>query len=140
MSIEQDKKLVSRIPLEVLNQRKPALMDELVTPDAVEHAGPPGWPPTVESTKKFFGMLLAAFPDLKYTVEDTIAEGDLIAQRNTVHGTMKGEFLGMPPSGKSATWSEMHIVRMKDGKVAEHWAVIDQVSMLTQLGFMPSPK
>ncbi len=137
MSIEQDKKLASRFPLEVVNQRKLNLLDEITAPNAVEHAVPPGMPPTVEGTKMFFGMMFAAFPDLKYTVEDTIGEDDRIAQRVTAHGTMKGDFLGMPATGKSATWSEMHIVRVKDGRVVEHWGIVDQVGMMTQLGLMP---
>ena len=140
MSIEQDKKLASRFPLEVVNQRKLNLLDEITAPNAVEHAVPPGMPPTVEGTKMFFGMMFAAFPDLKYTVEGTVGEGDRIAQRVTAHGTMKGDFLGMPATGKSATWSEMHIVRVKDGKVVEHWGIVDQVGMMTQLGLMPGPK
>ena len=113
-------------------------MDEITAPNAVEHAVPPRMPPTVEGTKIFFGMMSAAFPDLKYTVEDTVGEGDRIAQRVTARGTMKGDFLGMPATGKSATWSEMHIIRLKDGKVVEHWGIVDQVSMMTQLGLMPS--
>ena len=140
MSIEQDKKLASRFPLEVVNQRKLNLLDEFTAPNAVEHAVPPGLPPTIEGTKMFFGMMFAAFPDLQYTVEDTIGEGDRIAQRVTAHATMKGDFLSMPATGKSATWSEMHILRLKDGKVVEHWGVVDQVSMMTQLGLMPGPK
>jgi predicted ester cyclase len=53
---------------------------------------------------------------------------------------MKGEFAGMPPSGKTATWEAIHIVRVKDGKVVEHWSVEDQFSMLQQLGFVPTPE
>ena len=140
MSIEQDKKLADRFPLEVVNQRKLNVLDEISAPNAVEHAVPPGMPPTVEGTKIFFGMMFAAFPDLQYTVEDTIGEGDRVAQRVTAHGTMKGDFLGMPATGKSATWSEMHILRLKDGKVVEHWGLVDQASMMTQLGLMPGPK
>jgi predicted ester cyclase len=52
-------------------------------------------------------------------------------------GTMTGDFMGMPASGKSATWEETHMARFADGKLAEHWAVIDQLGMLTQLGFIP---
>jgi predicted ester cyclase len=52
-------------------------------------------------------------------------------------GTMMGDFMGMPASGKSASWDESHIGRYANGKLVEHWAVIDQLSMLTQLGFIP---
>ena len=140
MSIEQDKKLADRFPLEVVNQRKLNVLDEITAPNAVEHAVPPGMPPTVEGTKIFFGMMFAAFPDLKYTVEDTIGECDRVAQRVTAHGTMKGDFLGMPATGKSATWSEIHIIRLKDGKVVEHWGLVDQASMMTQTGFDARPE
>ena len=80
-----------------------------------------------------------AFPDLHYTVHDVIAEGDRVVQRATGRGTMKGEFQGMPPSGKSATWQEIHITRFEGGKAVEHWGVIDQMAMLAQLGFVEAP-
>jgi Predicted ester cyclase len=89
--------------------------------------------------KTFFAMLRGAFPDLHATVDDVIAEGDKVVQRTTAHGTMKGEFAGMPPSGKSATWQQIHILRFADGKEVEHWAVTDQLSMLQQLGFVEAP-
>ena len=86
-----------------------------------------------------FTAFLAAFPDLKYTIEVTIAEGDYVAQHVTGTATMKGAFQGMPPSAKRATWTEMHIVRFANGKVVEHWANVDQIGMLTQLGFIQPP-
>jgi predicted ester cyclase len=137
MSIEQNKQMASRIPLE-LNKGNIAVFDQVTDPKAVDHALPPGMPPTVESTKQFFTAFRAAFPDLNYKIEETIAEGDYVAQRTTGSGTMKGTFQGMPPSGKHATWSEMHIVRFANGKVVEHWANIDQMGMMTQLGFGPT--
>lgn len=100
---------------------------------------PPGIPSTIENTKKFMSALIAAFPDLTYKIEDTIGEGDLVAQRVTASGTMKGEFNGMKPSGKRATWSEMHILRFANGKIVEHWANVDQMGMLAQLGFAQAP-
>ncbi len=79
----------------------------------------------------------AAFPDLTSTIEFTVAEGDEVMQHITSHGTMKGDFLGMKATGKRATWTESHIVRFANGKVVEHWANVDQVGMLQQLGLMP---
>ncbi len=138
MSTEQNKKVAERLPVEI-GKGNLAVFDEVVGPNAVDHAVPPGLPPTLEGAKQFFAAFRAAFPDLKYTIEDVIAEGDYVVQRVTGTGTMKGAFQGMPPSGKSATWSEMHIVRFADGKVVEHWANIDQMGMLTQLGFIQPP-
>jgi steroid delta-isomerase-like uncharacterized protein len=136
MSVEQNKTIADRLPTEI-SKGNFAIFDEVIDPKAVDHALPPGMPQTVEGTKMFFTAFRAAFPDLKYKIEDTIAEGDYVVQRTTGTGTMKGAFQGMPASGKSATWSEIHIVRFANGKVVEHWANVDQMGMLTQLGFGP---
>ena len=83
------------------------------------------------------GIFRTAFPDFHYTVEDEIAEGDKVVVRLTARGTQNGSFLGMPPSGKQATWSEIHIARMSSGKVVEHWVESDTLGMLQQLGVIP---
>ena len=128
----------NRIPAE-FSKGNVGILDQVADPKGVDHALPPGMPNTIESTKKFMSALLAAFPDLTFKVEDTVAEGDLVTQRVTASGTMKGEFNGMKPSGKKATWSELHTLRFANGKIVEHWANVDQMGMLTQLGFMPEP-
>ena len=92
-----------------------------------------------EVIKAYITMFRAAFPDLHYTLEDSIAEGDRVVQRTMARGTMKGDFTGMPASGKTATWSEIHITRYDNGKAVEHWAVVDQLGMLAQLGFAQAP-
>jgi steroid delta-isomerase-like uncharacterized protein len=136
MSVEQNKKIAERLPMEI-NKGNFAVFDEVIDPKGVDHAVPPGLPQTAAGTKQFFMGFRAAFPDLKYKIEDTIAEGDYVVQRVTGTATMKGDFQGMPASGKSATWSEIHIVRFANGKVMEHWANVDQMGMLAQLGFGP---
>ena len=136
MTTEQNKVLAERIPLE-LSKGNLGVLDEVVDPKAVDHAVPPGMPPTLESTKQILGMFRAAFPDLTYTIEFSVAEGDRVMQRVTARGTMKGDFMGMKATAKSATWTESHIVRIDNGKVVEHWANLDQVGMLQQLGLMP---
>jgi predicted ester cyclase len=140
MSAEENKAIARRIPLEVLNNKQLALLEELVDPAGVDHAAPPGMPETFETTKQFLGMLLSAFPDLRYTLEDEIAEGDKVVQRALVSGTMKGDFIGIPATGKHANWTEIHIVRFAGGKIVEHWAAIDQLGMLQQLGVIPMPQ
>ncbi len=137
MTPEENKQILKGFVEDLINGKKFDEFRKYVTPDAVEHAAPPGLPQNVEGTIQFFKMFGAAFPDFKYTIQDAIAEGDMVVQRVTCSGTMKGEMMGMKPSGKSATWSEIHTVRMKDGKIAEHWANVDQMGMLTQLGFGP---
>ena len=128
-----------RFPLEVFNEGKVELLDELVAEDYVEHAAPPGVPPTVEGLRQFVPALRAAFPDFRYEILLQVGEGDTQVGYIRASGTMQGDFAGMPASGKSATWDEVHIGRFADGKLAEHWAVIDQLGMFTQLGFIPPP-
>ena len=139
MSTEENKRLAERFPIEI-NKGNLAVFDQVVAPNAVEHAVPPGMPPTMESTKKFIGALHVAFPDLQYKIEDEIADGDYVVQRLTGTGTMKGAFQGMSPTNKTATWTELHTVRFANGKVVEHWANVDQMGMMMQLGVLPTPK
>jgi steroid delta-isomerase-like uncharacterized protein len=138
MAIDMKTQL-ERIPLEVFNQGNFGLIDELIAPDFVEHSAQPGVPPTREGFKQFAMAYRSAFPDLRYTVEDTIDAGDKIVQRLTASGTMKGDFLGIPASGTRATWTEIHIGRVADGRLVEHWGLVDQLGMLVQLGVVPAP-
>jgi len=138
---EQNKALAARIPLEAFNQGKLEVIDELISDDSIDHGTlPPGIPPGKEGLKALVKTLRSAFPDLNITIDLQVAEGDLVVAHATTTGTMKGEFLGMPPSGKTATWEAIHITRVKDGKIVEHWAVQDNMAMLQQLGFMPTPE
>ena len=140
MTMEANKANARRFVDEVINRGNVAVIDELAAPNYVDHTSPPGVPPTAEGQKVFVTMFRGAFPDLHYTIDDTITEGDRLVQRTTAHGTMKGDFMGMPASGKEATWSEIHIVRFDaDGKAVEHWGVVDQLGMLAQLGFAQAP-
>ena len=126
--------MIERIPLEIINNNKFELIDELYAPDYVEHTPQPGVPPTREGFKQTAKALKNAFPDLRYTIEDVVDGGDRIVHCLTASGTMTGEFAGMPATGKHATWTEIHMGRVVNGRLTEHWGLIDQVSMLVQLG------
>jgi predicted ester cyclase len=140
MSTEENKRAMRRIPEELYNQGRLEVADEVVRADYIEHFPlPPGFPSGAAGLKAFVSALRAAFPDFRYTVEDEIVEGDRYVVRVTARGTMRGDFLGMPPTGKQATWTEIHIARVIDGKLAEHWPCIDQLGMLQQLGVVPMP-
>jgi steroid delta-isomerase-like uncharacterized protein len=139
MGTQENKALASRFLEEVINRGNFSVVDELTGPNFVDHQAPPGVPSTPAGFKAFMTSFRAAFPDLHYTIDDSIAEGDRVVQRTTARGTMKGDFMGMPASGKSATWSEIHIIRFENGKSVEHWAVVDQLGMLAQLGFAQTP-
>ena len=132
-------KMIERIPLEVLNNNKFELIDELYATNYVEHTPQPGVAPTREGFKQTAIALKKAFPDLRYTIEDVIDSGDKIVHRLTARGTMTAEFAGMPATNKAATWTEIHIGKVVNGRVTDHWGLVDQVSMLVQLGVIQSP-
>jgi predicted ester cyclase len=133
------KTTIERIPLEILNQGRYDLIDEIYAPDFVEHYEQPGFPPTREGFKQFAMAYRAAFPDLHYTVDDAIEAGDKIVHRLSASGTMKGDFADMPATGKHATWTEIHIGRVANGQVVEHWGLVDQLGLFVQLGIVPKP-
>jgi predicted ester cyclase len=85
-------------------------------------------------------MLRTAFPDLHFTIEELIAEGDVVAGRLTMSGTHEGPLMGMPPTGRSVQQAHMHFVRFRDGKAVEHWGVRDDLGMMQQMGIMSEPR
>ncbi|MEU6672252.1 ester cyclase [Streptomyces sp. NPDC046727] len=110
------------------------LIDEIVAPDVLFHAPVPMGMTGVQALKQVWEVLLRAFPDLHVAIEDTIAEGDKVVFRNTVTGTHRGEYRGLPPTGKAVTYSEIFIMRFADDRIVEIWGVVDVLSQLRQLG------
>jgi steroid delta-isomerase-like uncharacterized protein len=107
--------------------------------DFVEHEELPGLPPTKEGVVQYFRMMLAAFPDMRMDVEDVIASGDKAVARLRVTGTNKGDFMGTPATGKSASVKLIDITRFgDDGLAREHWGVVDNLSLMQQLGVIPA--
>ena len=138
MSVDENKALTQRFFDEVLSQGNLEVIDELLAEDFVEHQAFPGMPTTgPEAAKATMGVFLAAFPDLSATIEDIVAEGDLVVTRATMRGTHTGEFMGMPATGKSFEIQGIDIVRIRDGKGIEHWGLTDDMAMMQQLGLMP---
>lgn len=125
---------------QVFNRGNMSMADEFLAPDFVEHEElPPGIPPGREAPKALFTMLRNAFPDFKATIDDIVAEGDRVVIRQTWSGTQKGEFMGIPPTGKSVSFKVIDILRMAGGKCVEHWGVMDNMVMMQQLGAIPTP-
>jgi steroid delta-isomerase-like uncharacterized protein len=140
MATEQNKALFRRMVEEIFNRGNMSLADEFIAPDFVEHEElPPGIPPGREGVKQLTAMLRSAFPDFKATIDDMIAEGDKVVVRMTWRGTHKGEFMGIPPTGKSVSFGVIDIVRFAGDKFAEHWGLMDSMSMMQQLGAVPAP-
>jgi steroid delta-isomerase-like uncharacterized protein len=110
------------------------VIDELVEPDALIRTPLPLGVTGADALKHIWTVLLQAFPDLHLAVEDMIAEGDKVVVRNTVTGTHQGEYMGVPPTGKSVTYNEIFIFRFVNGRISETWGVIDVLSQMKQLG------
>ena len=140
MSAEQNKALARQLVEEVLNRGNMSRADEIIAPNFVEHEElPPEIPPGREAPKLMFTMLRRAFPDFKATSKQLIAEGDKVVLYMTWTGTQKGEFMGVPPTGKSIAIDVIDIIRIAEGQFVEHWGVMDQMAMMQQLGVMPAP-
>ncbi len=102
-----------------------------------EHEIEPGQTPGLAGLKKQMGDFRAAFPDLKFTVNDIVAEGDKVWAHITMSGTNTGSFMGMPATGKSTSFQGVDIVRITNGKAVEHWGYYDNMKMMSDLGMMP---
>jgi predicted ester cyclase len=137
VSAEENKALFRRTYEELLNRGNLDVADELVVPEFINHEAPPGRDRGPESMRGLAVMLRTAFPDLRFEIEELVAEGDVVAGRLTMSGTHEGPLMGMPPTGRSVRQDHMHFVRFQDGKVIEHWGVRDELGMMQQLGVLP---
>jgi steroid delta-isomerase-like uncharacterized protein len=138
VSSEQNKVNMSRLMVDLFAKGDISVADELVMPDFIEHSAAPGLPAGIAGLKAIAQIIRAGFPDFEVLVDDAVAEGDRVALRLTERGTHKGVMFGVPPSGRYASWSAMHLIRVKDGKMAEHWDVVDLLSMMQQIGGIPA--
>ncbi len=111
MSTEDNKALVRRLYEEVFNRGNLPTVDELLATDYIDHTALPGTSPGPEGLKQFISMFRAAFPDLHFTIEDMIAEGDTVVVRQTYRGTHKGDLMNIPPTGKQVTITSIDIGR-----------------------------
>ncbi|HKZ86060.1 MAG TPA: ester cyclase [Anaerolineae bacterium] len=116
-----------------------AALDEVIAGNMVDHNPAPGQGPGLEGAKQVFTQFFAAFPDLQFTVEDMIAEGDKVASRITARGTHKGDFQGIPATGKQVMQTGIDILRIAGGKIVERWGEFDNLGLLQQLGVVPPP-
>jgi steroid delta-isomerase-like uncharacterized protein len=138
MSIENNK-LAARHFGEVWGQGDPAIVDTLAHPELVVFYPALGQPINGrDAFKNVLALFHHAFPDLSVTVEDEVAEGDKVALRWTLHGTHRAEIMGVPPSGKTASWTGITIYRLVEGQVIEERGEGDTLCLLRQLGAIPS--
>lgn len=137
--IEENKELARRIYEEVLNERNLDVLDELVRPDYIEHDPLPGQREGLDGIRDRYTMLIEGL-DPHFTVEDVIAEGAKVVVRWTNSGTNVGDFLGAPATNRPFSTPGIDIYRVEDGKLAEHWHVVDVYGQMVQLGLLPAPQ
>lgn len=137
MTEERNKALNRRFVEEVINQGNLDAIEELIDPGVVDHAAPEGFPAGREGARQFAAMMRSAFSDLHITIEEMIAEGDKVAVRSTWSGTHKGEFMGIPATGRRVTVGQIDITRVADGRMVEHWGQFDALGLMQQLGVVP---
>jgi predicted ester cyclase len=138
MSVSENKAIVGRFIEEVQSKHNLDLADELISPNMVDHyldtQGVPHTNDAIYEFKKFYTALLSAFPDLTAVINQQVGEGDLVATYKTLHGTHKGEFRGVQPTGKRIALELIDFFRIAEGRISEHWAVIDLGGLMGQLG------
>ena len=140
MSTEENKALIRRLFEEGLNQNKSSVFDELLAPDFVIYDAPFEVQPGPAGFRQAIAMFQKAFPDLHVTFEAEYADGDYVFHRGYVSGTQKGEFQGLPPTGKQFKIRVLDIWRVANGKAVENWVQMDMLGMMQQLGILPTPE
>jgi predicted ester cyclase len=139
VTTDVNKRLIQRLIDEVVNAGRVEAVGELVSADYYDHQPLPGTSPDVNGLKQRFAVRAHAFPDFRATILDLVSEGDKVALIMSGTGTHMGELMGAPPTGKHFTILEMHLFRVRDGKLVEHWGLTDFFSMLEQLGLIAAP-
>ena len=136
---DANKATVERFVEELFVKGNLDVVDELVADDFVDHMPMPGTSSGKEGLRQLATMFLAAFPDTSIGDVDLIAEGDKVVMRQVTTGTHQGEIMGVAATGRKITVNEIHIVRLTDGKIVEHWGVEDNLGMMQQLGVVKGP-
>jgi steroid delta-isomerase-like uncharacterized protein len=139
MAENDNKRLIRRYYEEVFNQGRMEVLDAIARPDHVEHDPLPGQVQGLEGLKQRVSIIKTGF-NPQFTLEHVIAEGDKVAVMWSNRGTHLVEWFGVPPTGKTVVARGIDIHLIRDGRMAEHWDVVDMLSILMQIGALPAPK
>lgn len=135
----EPKTVVRRFVDEYQTKADPRAFAELLHPDVVDHSRPPGIAPGAEGVRQQFDGFRAAFDGFRAEILDQIAEGDKVVTRKVFRGTHSGSFQGIEPTGAAVEIHVIDIVRVRDGRIVEHWNCVDRLGLLAQLGGLPVP-
>ncbi|MFD0152851.1 ester cyclase [Streptomyces sp. NPDC055721] len=115
-----------------------ALFDELFADDFLDHTPQPGRTPDKAGARELYQVLREAFPDFRADIHWQAADGNLVTTYKTYHGTHRGEFFGIAPTGRTIRFDTVDAMRVRDGKITEHWGVANLFSLMQQLGALPN--
>jgi predicted ester cyclase len=132
----EPKELLRNLLEKGMSENDGSVIDELISPRYVNHDAPV---PIrgVDGFKQLVGMFKAGFPDLRVTIEDAYSDGDRVGSRGTITGTHKGEFMGVPPTGRAIAVEYMDLWRIEDGRFVETWVRMDTMGLMGQIGALP---
>lgn len=131
---ERNKEIYSRFIQQVFNEGNFDGLGELLAPDYMIEDAPPGTASGAEGVKQIVAMFRGAFPDLRITLDELVAEGDSVAARSTARGTHRGAFMGIEPTGRSITMPTLTLVHIRDGRLVASWVKNDIAALMRQLG------
>lgn len=134
MTPDENKAIITRMNKEYIEEGNVDIVYELFDNDFVNQTAPPGLPPGQQGIIVFFDHILKpAFHNLKVVIHDQIAEGDQVTTRKSYHATHDGEFFGVPASNKSVIMDIIDIMKLKNGKITDHWGMVDMPGLMAQI-------
>lgn len=139
MSTAHNREIVRRLFEEDISGGNEQVAIEIIHPDFFDHTNPPGMQHGLDGHLAIVRLFRDAFPDQWWQIEDLFGENDRIVARTTMTGTHLGDFFGIAATGASVTVPGVHILRLSDGRVAEHWGSNDDLGLMRQLGVIPDP-
>ncbi len=139
-TVDENKDLIRRYYEETEKTKDAGLVDEYCTEDYVNHTAPPGFGSDRQAAKRLYAMYFNALPDFRTTIEDVLGEDDRVALRWTIHGTHRGEMMGIPATGEQVEITGIYLARLVDGRIAESWERTDLLGLMQQLGVAPAPE
>lgn len=138
MSLQEANKAIARQYIEAINVDDFGGLRRLLAPDFVDHTSVGDLPPGMEGVEQAHRMLRNGFPDVRFTIDQLIAEGDKVSLLATGQGTHQGDFVGFAPTGSRVTWLGIRCFRFANGQIAEGWSQFDQLGILQQIGAIPA--
>ena len=134
------KAVVRRNTEEVQGKGDFQVFDELFAEDFVDHTTQPGTTPDKEGVRKLYTYMREAFPDFHAKIHWQLADGDRVTTYKTYHGTHRGTFLGVPPTGRAIQFETVDVMRVQNGKITDHWGVGNLLSLMQQIGGWTPPE